>query len=69
MIPWTGFITLPLIEQIKAAGMTVIDLESHIDRLYGAQIKLEIRVARVSRRRVYSWSAVLKPGKFALTAR
>jgi polysaccharide export outer membrane protein len=67
-IPLDGFITLPLIEPIKAAGMTLLDLEATLTVLYEPQIKTsEIRVTRVASSASYSvGGAVLKPGKFAL---
>jgi len=67
-IPFDGIIALPLIEPIKAAGRTIVDLEATLTVLYKPQIKTsEIRVARLSSAATYSiGGAVLKPGKFPL---
>lgn len=67
-IPLDGFITLPLIQQIKAAGMTLVDLEATLTVQYRPHIKTsEIRVTRVSSSASYSiGGAVLRPGKYPL---
>jgi polysaccharide biosynthesis/export protein len=67
-IPLDGLISLPLIEQVKAAGMTLVELEATLTVLYEPQIKTsEIRVARVASSASYSvGGAVLKPGKLPL---
>jgi polysaccharide export outer membrane protein len=67
-IPFDGIIALPLIEPLKAAGKTIVDLEATLTVLYEPQIKTsEIRVARVASAATYSiGGAVLKPGKFPL---
>ena len=63
-----GFITLPLIGKIKAAGETILDLEASLTALYKPQIRAtEITVARVtSAAAYYVGGAVLRPGRLPL---
>lgn len=67
-VPFDGIITFPLIEPIKVAGKTIVEVESALTNLYESQIKTsEIKVARISSAASYSiGGAVLKPGKFPL---
>jgi polysaccharide export outer membrane protein len=67
-VPFDGIITFPLIEPIKVAGKTIVELESALTVLYESQIKTsEIKVARIASAASYSiGGAVLKPGKFPL---
>ena len=60
-----GRITLPLVGEYKAAGMTTTIMEKELVALYGPQLQTkEVTVAiESSAFRIYVMGAVLKPGK------
>lgn len=60
-----GFVTLPLIGEFKAAGLTPHDMEQQLIQLYGPQLQTkEVSVAvESSAFPVYVTGAVLRPGK------
>lgn len=60
-----GFVTLPLIGEFKAAGLTPHDMEQQLLQLYGPQLQTkEVSVAvESSAFPVYVTGAVLRPGK------
>jgi polysaccharide export outer membrane protein len=63
-----GTVSLPLIGQTKAAGMTLAEFEAAIKALYEPQIKTpDLIVSRVTSAASYSvGGAVVKPGKLPL---
>ena len=68
----SGFITMPLIGQVKAAGLTVSELEGQIERQYGANYlqnpDVTVFVKESVGQRVTMDGEFRKPGIFPVTA-
>jgi polysaccharide biosynthesis/export protein len=65
-----GMIALPLVKDVKAAGMTVAQLEAQLTRLYRTYLKapsISIAVKSFSMNHVYVMGEVAKPGRYDLT--
>jgi polysaccharide biosynthesis/export protein len=62
-----GYITLPLINDVKAAGMTPVELEKDLAKRYASQlVSKEVSVTVVSSPyAIYVTGAVLRPGKIS----
>jgi polysaccharide export outer membrane protein len=65
-----GKISLPLIGDAEAAGLTVAELSSRLTTLYGRTVRgasVQVTVKEVRSRPVYFAGAVIRPGQLQLT--
>jgi polysaccharide export outer membrane protein len=67
-IPLSGYIDLPFIERVRAAGKTTMELQEELLRLYAPQVRADVITVKLvnADSSVYVSGAVLTPGKIPL---
>jgi len=67
-IPLSGYIDLPFIERVQAAGKTTMQLQEELLKVYASQVRAEVITVKLlkSDSHVYVSGAVLRPGKIPL---
>jgi polysaccharide export outer membrane protein len=65
-----GIIALPLVNQVKAAGRTAVQLEAELTRMYAKYLKapsISVLVRQFRMNPIYVMGEVSKPGRYDLT--
>lgn len=67
-IPLSGYIDLPFIDRVRAAGKTTMELQEELLKLYAPQVRAEVITVKLVKAdsSVYVSGAVLTPGKIPL---
>jgi polysaccharide export outer membrane protein len=66
-----GKISLPLLNEVQAAGMTPADLRAHLateSKRFFENASVTVVVKQINSRRVYITGQIMKPGPYALAA-